>query len=80
MHSFTDQEWKHSCYLFCLAPVLDAISKPYLEYDTVLDLDKRIRDFSIPNPLKDRDANSRSIVMQRASLTSALEAGSCRNP
>ncbi|KAF9561088.1 hypothetical protein CPC08DRAFT_689382 [Agrocybe pediades] len=68
------QEWKHSCYLMCLAPVLDAISQPSLNYDTVLDLDKKIRDFSIPDLLRDRNSNSRSIVMQRASLSSALEA------
>jgi hypothetical protein len=68
------QEWKHSCYLTCLAPVLDAISQPTLDYDTVLDLDKRIRDFSIPTPLRNKDIHSRSIVMQRASLEAALEA------
>ncbi|KAF8158548.1 hypothetical protein B0H34DRAFT_783008 [Crassisporium funariophilum] len=68
------QEWKHSCYVECLAPVLDAISQPSLEYDTVLDLDKRIRDFSIPTPLRNKDALSRSIVMQKASLSTALEA------
>ncbi|KAF9473435.1 hypothetical protein BDN70DRAFT_885835 [Pholiota conissans] len=68
------QEWKHKCYEACLAPVLDAISKPHLEYDTVLDLDKRIRDFSIPSSLRNKDVNTRAIVMQRASLSTALEA------
>ncbi|KAF8904123.1 fungal-specific transcription factor domain-containing protein [Gymnopilus junonius] len=68
------QEWKHSCYKQCLAPVLDAISKPHLEYETVLDLDKHIRDFSIPAPLRNKDIQSRSLIMQRASLTTALEA------
>ncbi|KDR82362.1 hypothetical protein GALMADRAFT_58437 [Galerina marginata CBS 339.88] len=67
------QEWKHSCYLTCLAPVLDAISQPTLDYDTVLDLDKRIRDFSIPTPLRNKDTHARSIVMQRASLSILLQ-------
>lgn len=70
-----DQEWKHACYEQCLAPVLDAISKPTLDYDTVLDLDKRIRDFSLPASLRNRDVNSPPIAMQRASLSTALEAG-----
>ena len=71
----SDQEWKHACYEQCLAPVLDAILKPTLDYDTVLDLDRRTRDFSIPASFRDRDVNSPSIVMQRASLSTALEAG-----
>lgn len=69
------QEWKHSCYIHCLAPVLDNISQPNLNYDTVLDLDKRIRDFAIPVSLRNKDINTKSIVMQRASLSTALEAG-----
>ncbi|KAF9005440.1 hypothetical protein BDQ17DRAFT_1240026 [Cyathus striatus] len=63
------QEWKHLCYLQCLAPVLDAISKPSLEYTTVLDLDKTIRDFSIPAPLRQKELHSRSLIMQKASLS-----------
>lgn len=70
-----DQEWKHTCYINCLAPVLDAISKPKLEYSDVLDLDKRIRDFSVPAPLRSKKLQSRSLVMQKASLSTALEAG-----
>ena len=54
---------------------LDAVPKPTLDYDTALDLDRRIRDFSIPASLRNRDVNSRSIVMQRASLSTVLEAG-----
>jgi hypothetical protein len=60
--------------------VLDAISKPMLEYETVLDLDKRIRDFSIPASLRNKEINTRPIVMQRASLSTALEAGTHRIP
>ena len=70
-----DQEWKHSCYLHCLAPVLDAISQPSLDYATVIQLDKQIREFSIPDLLRDKETYSRSIVMQNASLSTALEAG-----
>ncbi|PFH53341.1 hypothetical protein AMATHDRAFT_55245 [Amanita thiersii Skay4041] len=66
------QEWKHSCYVQCLAPVLDAISKPSLDYSDVLDLDKRIRDFSIPSPV--RNGQSRALFMQKGSLSTALEA------
>ena len=69
-----DQEWKHSCYLHCLAPVLDAISQPSLDYATVIQLDKQIRDFLIPDLQRDKDGHSRSIVMQNASLSTALEA------
>ncbi|KAF5361068.1 hypothetical protein D9756_004648 [Leucocoprinus leucothites] len=69
------QEWKHSCYKQCLVPVLDAICKPGLQYRAVLDLDRSIRDFSIPASLRNKDKlTSRSMVMQRASLGTALEA------
>ncbi|KAF5330260.1 hypothetical protein D9758_014460 [Tetrapyrgos nigripes] len=67
------QEWKHSCYVDCLAPVLDAISQPGLEYTTVIELDKKIRDFHIPSPLQARRPPSRTMMMQKASLTIALE-------
>jgi hypothetical protein len=73
-HDPLDQEWKHSCYLHCLAPVLDAISQPSLDYATVIQLDKQIRDFLIPDLLRDKDGHSRSILMQKASLLTALEA------
>lgn len=71
-----DQEWRHLYYLNCLAPVIDAISQPSLAYDAVLDLDRRIRDFSFPSPLKTKDdINSRFAIAQKASLSTALEAG-----
>ncbi|KAF9453099.1 hypothetical protein P691DRAFT_801957 [Macrolepiota fuliginosa MF-IS2] len=73
LHHF--QEWKHACYQQCLVPVLDAISKPGQEYKSILDLDRRIRDFSIPAPLRNKEKlKSRSMVLQRASLGTALEA------
>lgn len=71
----SDQEWKHSCYFHCLAPVIDAISQPSLHYDTVLDLDRRIRDFSFPSLLRKKSDDSRFLVAQQASLSTALEAG-----
>ena len=73
-HDPLDQEWKHSCYLHCLAPVLDAISQPSLDYGIVIQLDKQIRDFLIPDLLRDKNGHSRSIIMQKASLLTALEA------
>lgn len=71
-----DQEWKHECYLECLAPVLEATSQPKLDYGLVIDLDTKIRDFSFPKPLLATDASTtRSMLMQKASLSVALEAG-----
>jgi len=43
-----------------------------LSYDTILDLDRQIRDFSIP---KAKLADSRCIVVQKVSLSTALEVG-----
>jgi len=74
-HFDSDQEWKHSCYVHCLAPVLEVQNRP-LDYSIVIDLDKKIRDFSIPPPFRSGVAQSRSLIMQRASLSTALEAGS----
>ncbi|KAJ3504637.1 hypothetical protein NLJ89_g7836 [Agrocybe chaxingu] len=56
------------------SPVLDAISQPNLNYDTVLELDTRIRDFSMPIPLRNKESRSRFVIIQRASLSTALEA------
>ncbi|GLB45485.1 putative fungal specific transcription factor [Lyophyllum shimeji] len=68
------QEWKHSCYVECLAPVLEVTSQPQLNYDVVIDLDTRIRDFSFPLPLRSGAPQTRSLFMQKASLSIALEA------
>ncbi|KAG6889813.1 hypothetical protein C0992_003928 [Termitomyces sp. T32_za158] len=69
------QEWKHSCYTECLAPVLDVVSQPSLDYGIVVDLDTKIRDFSFPPPLTTGNmSRSRSLQMQKASLSIALEA------
>ncbi|KAL0581182.1 hypothetical protein V5O48_000872 [Marasmius crinis-equi] len=67
------QEWKHSFYIHCLAPVLDAISQPVLEYSTVIALDKTIRDFNVPAPLVTRSYQGRTLLMQKTSHMIALE-------
>ncbi|KAL0069882.1 hypothetical protein AAF712_003152 [Marasmius tenuissimus] len=67
------QEWKHSFYIHCLAPVLDAISQPVLEYSTVVALDKTIRDFNVPAPLAARNYQGRTLLMQKTSHMIALE-------
>lgn len=57
-------------------PVLDAISKPGLEYKSILELDRRIRDFTVPLPLRNKEkCASRDIALQRASMGTAVEAG-----
>ncbi|KAK2460473.1 hypothetical protein APHAL10511_007520 [Amanita phalloides] len=66
------QEWKHSCYVQCLAPVLEAISNPTLNYTVVLELDKRIRDFFVPSPL--RRGQTKPLFLQKGSLSAGLEA------
>ncbi|PBK97603.1 hypothetical protein ARMGADRAFT_961148 [Armillaria gallica] len=71
LHHF--QEWKHSCYVHCLAPVLELISQPNWEYTKVLELDAKIRDFSVPTALRARNPQHRSFLMQKASLTTAIE-------
>lgn len=71
----SDQEWKHSCYIHCLSPVLEIISSPVIDYATVIDLDRKIRDFSTPRPLQSGITQSRPLIMQKASLSTALEAG-----
>ncbi|TFK23392.1 hypothetical protein FA15DRAFT_670505 [Coprinopsis marcescibilis] len=73
------QEWKHSCYVEYLSPVLEAISKPAtnLEYSTVIELDRRIRDSPIPDILKTWDYDrprTAGFVMQQASVSTSLEA------
>lgn len=71
----TDQEWKHTCYVKCLAPVLDAISRPSIDYETVLDLDKGIRDLPIPPTLRSTERTTKALALQRASVSTSLEAG-----
>ncbi|KAL0961371.1 hypothetical protein HGRIS_006327 [Hohenbuehelia grisea] len=74
LHYF--QEWKHSSYITCLSPVLEVVSSPpsALNYEVVIDLDRRIRDFTVPPPLRSGETQSRQLMMQKASLSTALEA------
>ncbi|EFI27225.1 hypothetical protein CC1G_15053 [Coprinopsis cinerea okayama7 len=67
------QEWKHSCYMTCLAPVLEAISQPTanLDYCKVMELDRKIRDFPIPDVLRNctnSPVQSRAFIMQKGIL------------
>lgn len=73
--SSIDQEWKHLCYVECLSPVLEINSSPSLDYSTVLQLDAKVREFSTPVPFRTDVIHSRAFIMQKASLTTALEAG-----
>lgn len=68
------QEWKHLCYVECLSPVLEINSSPSLDYSTVLQLDAKVREFSTPVPFRTDVIHSRAFIMQKASLTTALEA------
>ncbi|KDQ25531.1 hypothetical protein PLEOSDRAFT_1097493 [Pleurotus ostreatus PC15] len=70
------QEWKHSSYISCLSPVLELISGPpsSLDYAQVIELDTRIREFTVPPPLRSGATHSRQLMMQKASLSTALEA------
>ncbi|KAF7422348.1 hypothetical protein PC9H_010504 [Pleurotus ostreatus] len=74
LHFF--QEWKHSSYISCLSPVLELISGPpsSLDYAQVIELDTRIREFTVPPPLRSGATHSRQLMMQKASLSTALEA------
>ncbi|KAF9046758.1 hypothetical protein BJ165DRAFT_1190906 [Panaeolus papilionaceus] len=73
-HPLENQEWKHTCYVKCLAPVLDAISRPSIDYETVLDLDKGIRDLPIPPTLRSTERTTKALALQRASVSTSLEA------
>ncbi|KAJ3976866.1 fungal-specific transcription factor domain-containing protein [Lentinula raphanica] len=67
------QNWKHSFYIECLYPVVDALSQPGIEYSTVLQLDTHIRNFPIPEPLQEQTSLSRSRLLQQVSFTMAYE-------
>jgi hypothetical protein len=50
-----------------------------MEVATVLDLDRRIRDFPIPDALRTRTGyESRGLMMQKGSISTAVEAGQSR--
>lgn len=69
------QEWNHSFYIYCLSPVLEAVAQNKLDISTVLDLDRRVRDFPIPDALRIRTGyESRGLLMQKGAISTALEA------
>lgn len=59
--------------------MLELISGPpsSLDYAQVIELDTRIREFTVPPPLRSGATHSRQLMMQKASLSTALEAGKC---
>ncbi|KAJ3992327.1 fungal-specific transcription factor domain-containing protein [Lentinula boryana] len=67
------QNWKHSFYVECLYPVVDALSQPGIEYSTVLELDIQVRNFPVPEPLQKQNATSRTMLLQQVSFTMAYE-------
>ncbi|KAJ2931857.1 hypothetical protein H1R20_g5235, partial [Candolleomyces eurysporus] len=71
-------EWSHTFYIHCMTPVLEAISQPssHLGYQSILDLDRRIRDFPIPEYLKHCNGyESRAVMMQKGAVSMILETG-----
>ena len=76
----TDHEWKHVFFLNCLTPVLTtAISAQPQPYQKILDVDKIIRDFSVPPTLDifnvDGIHDNRQLTMQQVLVSSGREIG-----
>ncbi|KAJ3917468.1 fungal-specific transcription factor domain-containing protein [Lentinula edodes] len=69
------QSWKHSFYVDCLYPIVDALSQPGIEYSTVLELDMQVRKFPIPEHLQRQNSQSRIMLLQQVSFTMAYESG-----
>jgi len=67
------QSWKHSFYVDCLYPIVDALSQPGVEYSTILELDKLVRNYPIPVPLQTHNAQSRTLLLQQVSFTMTYE-------
>lgn len=76
----TDHEWKHGFFLNCLTPVLTtAISAQPQPYQKILDVDKIIRDFTVPPTLDifniDGIRDNRQLTMQQVLVSSGREIG-----
>ncbi|KAH0832169.1 Choline/Carnitine o-acyltransferase-domain-containing protein [Lanmaoa asiatica] len=74
----TDHEWKHGFFLNCLTPVLTtAISAQPQPYQKILDVDKIIRNFSVPPTLDifnvDGIRDNRQLTMQQVLVSSGRE-------
>ncbi|KIK57140.1 hypothetical protein GYMLUDRAFT_46373 [Collybiopsis luxurians FD-317 M1] len=67
------QSWKHSFYVECLYPVVDALSQPGIEYSSILELDTLVRNFPVPEPLRNPNPRSRTLLLQQVSFTIAYE-------
>lgn len=75
-----DHEWKHGFFLNCLTPVLTtAISAQPQPYQKILDVDKIIRDFTVPPTLDifnlDGIHDNRQLTMQQVLVSSGREIG-----
>ena len=76
----TDHEWKHGFFLNCLTPVLTtAISAQPQPYQKILDVDKIIRDFTVPPTLDifniDGIRDNRQLTMQQVLVSSGRDIG-----
>lgn len=75
----SDHEWKHSFFIQCLSPILEATVAVVLpDYDRIVSLDSTVRDFHVPPLLNDHnsnDTNARFLVMQRALVSTARDIG-----
>ncbi|KAJ4481959.1 fungal-specific transcription factor domain-containing protein [Lentinula aciculospora] len=71
--SYHYQNWKHSFYVECLYPVVDALSQPGIQYSTVLELDMQVRNFPIPDSLQKQNSSSRNMLLQQVHFTMAYE-------
>lgn len=77
---WTDHEWKHGFFLNCLTPVLTtAISAQPQPYHKILEVDRTIRDFTIPPTLDifnvDGIRDNRQLTMQQVLVSSGREIG-----
>ncbi|KAJ7245017.1 hypothetical protein B0H12DRAFT_1128264 [Mycena haematopus] len=67
-------EWKNAFFIKCLSPILEAVAvvtPP--DYQHLLELDARARDFHPPAALADSGATARYLVMQRAIVASGRD-------
>jgi hypothetical protein len=67
------QSWKHSFYADCLYPIVDALSRPGIQYNTILELDKLVRNYPIPGPFQTHNPRSRIVLLQQVSFTMTYE-------
>ncbi|KAJ3780693.1 hypothetical protein GGU10DRAFT_414928 [Lentinula aff. detonsa] len=73
-------EWKNKFFIDCLSPILETIvSVNSLPYSQTIELDKKVREFPIPEILKEEygttttGPNSRFLAMQRALVSTGRD-------